>query len=98
MTNRDGNFDTFSQTAIGARLREERERIGYSQAHVAHLLNYPRVGYAKAEAGKGNFKISVLVHVARLGVDAQYVVTGVRSINLADVAAKIDYAILAEAA
>lgn len=68
------------QMKIGERLKFERERLGFSQAAFARFLGITRQALGPIEEG-GVFKTSVLEVAATLGVDVQFVVTGVRSSN-----------------
>ena len=72
-----------------ARLKEERTRLGLSQAALADMLgvtkwtviNYERLG------GRGTpIPADLLSACARLGMDVQYILTGVPSANLNRVA------------
>ena len=77
--------------SLGERLRQERVRIGYSQRAFAYQLDRSLQGYVKVEHGLATPKVDLLANAARFGIDVQYVVTGVRSTNLAEVAAVIGY-------
>jgi len=74
---------------IASRLAEERERLGYSQAAFARLLDISREGLRKAELGKTVFKVDILAAAAQAGVDAQYVLTGIRSGETEEIQKKI---------
>ncbi len=69
---------------IARRLREERERVGYSASAFAREADISREGLRLNESGKRGVSGDLLARAARLGVDVQYVVTGVRSSNLWD--------------
>lgn len=66
---------------VAGRLNEERLRLGKSKTAFAHDLNITTEGWRNIERGLSNFKVGVAVRAAQAGVDMQYVVTGVRSIN-----------------
>jgi len=68
---------------IAIRLVEERTRIGYSQAALARELGISREGVRLYEIGQNGLSGEFLAKAAGLGVDVQYVLTGVRSQNLA---------------
>lgn len=74
----------FMQLAItredmGIRLVEERCRLGYSQANFAHQTEVSRETLRLNELGKSGISAEFLGRAAQLGVDVQYVITGVRS-------------------
>jgi transcriptional regulator with XRE-family HTH domain len=72
-----------------ARLKEERARLGLSQVALAEALGVTKwtvINYEKA-GGRGTpIPADLLSACARLGMDVQYVLTGVRSSNLNRVA------------
>jgi transcriptional regulator with XRE-family HTH domain len=82
------------QADIAARFRSERERLGFSANAFAHFVGRSGEGFRRFEAGETSMKFDALAAAARLGVDVQYVITGVRSENLDDVEAAIGYATL----
>jgi transcriptional regulator with XRE-family HTH domain len=61
----------------GARLKEERDRMGWSQQQVADALEIRREMWAKYEAG-AEPGATVLARAALVGVDVLYVLTGQR--------------------
>lgn len=67
------------KSAIGARLREERERLGMSQTQFAGLGEASKRAQINYEQGDSTPDASYLAAVSRVGVDVQYVVIGVRS-------------------
>lgn len=68
-------------THWGYRLREERERLGHSQVNFAALLDISRPSQIAYEKSIGNPARSYWTKIAELGVDIQYVFTGIRSQN-----------------
>lgn len=72
---------TITLAHVGARLAKERERLGYTLDGFAQAIKMSREGYRLAENG-GNFRVGLLIKSVRLGVDCQYVITGVRSENV----------------
>ncbi|TYA49064.1 helix-turn-helix domain-containing protein [Aggregatibacter actinomycetemcomitans] len=64
---------------MGIRLVEERSRLGYSQANFAHQTEVSRETLRLNELGKSGISAEFLGRAAQLGVDVQYVVTGIRS-------------------
>lgn len=68
---------------IAIRFVEERGRIGYSQADFARQLDVSRETLRRNETGDSGFSAEVLAKAAGFGIDVQYVLTGVRSQNLA---------------
>ena len=75
---------------IAIRLVEERARIGYSQADFARKLGASRETLRRYEIGESGLSGEFLAQAAALGIDVQYVLTGVRSMNLqeAEIAAQ----------
>jgi len=76
---------------FGERLTEERVRLGYTQAAFARLLGISRVGLRNIEAGQSDFKVQFLATAVASGVDAQYVLTGIRSKNLDTVEKEVGF-------
>lgn len=64
---------------MGIRLVEERTRLGYSQANFAHQTDVNRETLRLNELGRSGISAEFLGRAAQLGVDVQYVITGVRS-------------------
>ncbi len=73
---------------FGQRLKEERARIGKSQAQLAEDLGVAKNTVQNWEhPDKGTpIPADKLSRCAELGMDAQYILTGVRSLNLNQVA------------
>lgn len=67
------------KSAIGARLKEERERLGMSQTQFAGLGEASKRAQINYEQGDSTPDASYLAAVSRVGVDVLYVVTGMRS-------------------
>ncbi|ATW43308.1 helix-turn-helix domain-containing protein [Glaesserella parasuis] len=64
---------------MGIRLVEERTRLGYSQANFAHQTEVNRETLRLNELGRSGISAEFLGRAAQLGVDVQYVITGIRS-------------------
>lgn len=64
---------------ISLRLTEERVRVGFSQADMARKLGVTRETMRKWEAGLSMVSSEALSSAFQLGVDVQYVLTGVRA-------------------
>ncbi|SCC61599.1 MULTISPECIES: helix-turn-helix domain-containing protein [Kosakonia] len=64
---------------IGARLKEERERLGLSQLAFGDVGGVKKLAQLNYEKGERYPDASYLFAVSKLGVDVQFVVTGVRS-------------------
>nr|WP_231087884.1 helix-turn-helix transcriptional regulator [[Haemophilus] ducreyi] len=64
---------------MGIRLIEERTRLGYSQANFAHQTDISREALRLNELGRSGISAEFLGRAAQLGVDVQYVITGVRA-------------------
>lgn len=68
---------------IAIRLIEERTRVGYSQRDFAQQLGMSAEGLRRYEMAQREPGVEFLAKAAGFGVDVQYVLTGVRSQNLA---------------
>ena len=64
---------------IGDRLREERERLEFSQPAFAGLAETTKKSQIDYEKGITFPKANYLEVIANVGADVQYIVTGVRS-------------------
>ena len=67
-------------------LKEERVRLGLTQKRLGELLGVSNSFVSEMEKGKSSVPIDKLPLLASLGFDVQYLVTGVRSENLNQVA------------
>ncbi len=76
---------------LALRLVEERKRLGFSQNHFAYLLGTTRESIRRYETGYHYIKSDLLAIAMKLGVDAQYVLCGIRSVNMTEVLQKIGY-------
>lgn len=61
------------------RLREERERIGFSQLDAETLFGISRVTWGKYERGDTTPGADVLTALAAAGADVLYILTGTRN-------------------
>lgn len=61
---------------IGARLKKERDRLGFSQAAFADKVDVGRTSQVNYESGERLPDAAYLAAAAQLGVDVCYVVTG----------------------
>ena len=68
-----------TNVSIGARLREERKRIGLTQQELADRVGIDRNTEGNYENGHRSPPANYLVRIDRLGLDACYIVTGRRS-------------------
>jgi len=64
---------------IGERLREERERLGYSQSAIGAVGGVKKLAQLKYEQGERFPGADYLAALAKIGVDTLYIVTGERS-------------------
>lgn len=64
---------------IAERLREERTRLGHSQAEFAEIAGAHRKSQGNYESGERMPDAAYLSAIAQTGADVQYIVTGVRS-------------------
>lgn len=79
-------MSSINRLDMGVRLVEERTRLGYSQADFAHQTDVSRERLRLNETGRSGISAELLARAAQLGLDVQYVVTGIRSNNIKDVA------------
>jgi transcriptional regulator with XRE-family HTH domain len=63
---------------IGERLREERERLGYTQADFADQMDVGRTTQLNYETGVRSPDAAYLSQASSIGMDINYVVTGHR--------------------
>ncbi|WP_077033074.1 helix-turn-helix domain-containing protein [Pelomonas sp. KK5] len=69
-------FERQPLTTIGSRLKDERTRLGYSQAELASRVGVTRMTQVRYEATGANFDAGYLQQVARLGIDVRYLLFG----------------------
>jgi transcriptional regulator with XRE-family HTH domain len=65
--------------SIGERLREERERLGFTQPAFAGLAETTKKSQIDYEKDITQPKAGYLAAIAKVGADVQYIVTGVKS-------------------
>lgn len=68
-----------SRDAIGRRLQEERQRLGFVQAEFAEKVGLAKRTLAGYEGGQGDIGATALAAASDIGVDILYVVTGRRT-------------------
>lgn len=73
---------SFDRADIALRLVEERSRIGYSQRDFADKLGISAETLRRYEIGQSRLDAELLAKSAGYGIDVQYVLTGVKSVNL----------------
>lgn len=69
--------------SIGERLREERERLGFSQASFAEITGAHRKSQGNYELGERMPDAAYLAAIAAAGADVLYILTGSRSAAVA---------------
>lgn len=69
--------------SLGERLREERERLGLSQTLFGDLAQVTKKTQMLYEGGHRSPKAGYLTAIAEQGIDVQYVLTGNRSVPVA---------------
>lgn len=69
---------------IAIRFVEERTRLGYSQRDFASKLDVTNMTMRRYEIGEREVSAELLAKASTLGLDVQYVLTGVHSANRAD--------------
>lgn len=74
---------------IAVRLVEERARLGFSQRDFAAKLDVSAEGLRLYETGQRGVSAEFLAQAATLGLDVQYVLTGVESANRKEVEAAV---------
>lgn len=74
---------------VGLRLRDERRRLGLTQKQFAQLGGVTPNTQINYEASRRSPNNAYWMTVAQLGVDIQYVLTGVRSYNLEHMTSEI---------
>lgn len=90
-TNRPCHLDTFA-----SRFAKERHRIGYSVAALARVIGVARQSIMNIETGHSQPKSDMLIHAARVGMDVQYIITGVPSRDLEAIEKAIGYSTIDE--
>lgn len=66
-------------SALGKRLAEERKRLGLSQAAFAESVGVSFSSQRRYEDGRSSPDASYLDAIERLGIDGQFVLTGIRA-------------------
>lgn len=69
---------TKKRQETGARLRAERERLGYAPRQIAQLLGVPLEAYALFESGEADPGIWRMPRLAACGFDVLYILTAER--------------------
>lgn len=67
---------------IGARLKEERERLGFSQPNFSGLAGTTKKSQIDYEKDITQPKAGYLEVIAKVGADIEYIVTGKRSVGM----------------
>ncbi len=75
------------QQKLGRRLKEERERLGMTQAAMASAIGVGRLTGIHYELGDTTPTADVLMRLREVGVDVVYVLTGDRPNELFDISA-----------
>ena len=66
---------TKQRQEIGNRLKEERERLGYSEIQIAQLLGIPIDAYIRFEEGLADPGIYRMPRLSSIGFDVLYIIT-----------------------
>lgn len=69
---------TKPQKAMGARLKAERERLGYTELQIAQLIGIPLERYQEEEEGKVDPGIFCMPRLSDCGFDVLFIITGER--------------------
>lgn len=64
---------------VGERLKEERERLGFSQTELGLRLGVSRGTQKNYELGANSLDLRYVAALAEHGVDSTYILTGLRS-------------------
>lgn len=83
-------------SVMGARLKEERKRLGLSQHELGALGGIEANAQGMYERGARFPNSTYLSSVAKAGVDILYVVTGVKKVRAADSISEMDTKVLHE--
>ncbi|MDO5530721.1 helix-turn-helix domain-containing protein [Sutterella sp.] len=75
---------TKKRQEIGARLRAERERLGYAPIQIAQLLGVPLEAYERFETGEADPGVWRLPRLQACGFDVLYILTTERHIVIAE--------------
>lgn len=70
------------QTSTGERLKEERVRLGLSQAALGEIGGVRKQAQLNYEKGERNPDSAYLSAIAKFGADIQFIVTGIRSAEI----------------
>jgi len=65
---------------IGARLREERTRLAFTQQGLAEAIGGARLSVIHYECGRSSPAAETLAAMEAVGVDVRYVLTGIRQV------------------
>lgn len=71
---------TKQRQEIGRRLKEERERLGYTELQIAQLLGVPLDAYQRFELGESDPGIFRMPRLYSIGLDVLYIITAERHI------------------
>ena len=66
---------TKPQKAMGARLKAERERLGYTELQIAQLIGIPLERYQEEEEGKVDPGIFCMPRLSDCGFDVLFIIT-----------------------
>ena len=69
---------TKQRQEIGARLKSERERVGFTERQIAQLLGIPIEQYQQEESGEHDPGIFCMPRLNACGFDILYIITGER--------------------
>lgn len=69
-------------SSVGARIREERCQLGYSQAELADLVGTARKTQTRYESDANAPDTNYLIAIGNLGADIVYILTGERHSGL----------------
>ena len=67
--------------AVAARLRAERERLGFTEKQIAQLIGIPIEQYQKVEDGQVDPGLFCMARLTACGFDANYIITNERELS-----------------
>ncbi|HBC70238.1 MAG: XRE family transcriptional regulator [Duodenibacillus sp.] len=70
---------TKQRRVLGERLRDERERLGYTELQIAQLLGIPLEQYQAEERGEVDPGLFSMPRLDACGFDVLFIVTGTRN-------------------
>lgn len=86
-------METFLKQSKAPRIKEERKRLGFTQAEMAEKCGVKRLQWVRYEKGEQDLSGDVLAAFGKQGADVIYILTGNSSDNLKEVGQIANYRI-----